>query len=140
MRKRSSSKPAGLGLGRRQQQSASLSPASDGKRRRGLLRLYRAACEAQGVRRRRFRPSSRPGSVLQDPKEQVQGVLAPEMKQQGRGMVWKRLLAFSASALNLWAPMCAPRDSFTPGPQCVSTDRPCLEQTARNFLCNQGKL
>lgn len=53
----------------------------------------------------------------------MQWVLVHEMKQHEMGRVWKRLLAFSTSALNLLALMGMPRDSFSSGPWFVSTDQ-----------------
>jgi len=105
-----------------------------------LYHKQEAACEAEGIRTRQFHPSSSPRDVLKDPREQVQWILVCEMKQHKRGMVWKRLLAYCASALKLRALMCVPRGSFSPGPQFVSTAQPRLEQIAGNFLCSQGKL
>lgn len=53
----------------------------------------------------------------------MQWVLALEMKQHETGRVWKRLLAFSASALNPRALMGMLRVSFSPGPRFASTNQ-----------------
>lgn len=97
-----------------------------------------AACRAQGTRRRQFHPSFHPsrdlGVFWRIPRNKCSGFWHVRVSglEKTHGFL---CLSFGAAGSSGML-----RDSFSPGPQFGSTKPPHLEQIARNFLCNQGKL